>query len=65
GDCDTLTDITCAIAWPFYLRSGLDSTMVRLRDEALALLHDNLREIVIRWEERYGGYKATTNNMAD
>lgn len=30
GDCDTLTDITCAIAWPFYARSGLDATMVRL-----------------------------------
>ena len=65
GDCDTLTDITCAIAWPFYARSGLDATMVRLRDEALALLHDDLREIVIRWEERYGGYKATTNDKAD
>jgi len=65
GDCDTLTDITCAIAWPFYARSGLDAMMVRLRDEALALLHDDLREIVIRWEERYGGYKATTNDKAD
>ena len=65
GDCDTLTDITCAIAWPFYLRSGLDSTMVRLRDEALALLHDDLREIVIRWEERYGGYTTTVNSKAD
>lgn len=65
GDCDTLTDITCAIAWPFYARSGLDATMMRLRDEALALLHDDLREIVIRWEERYGGYKATTNDKAD
>lgn len=65
GDCDTLTDITCAIAWPFYARSGLDATMVRLRDEALALLHDDLREIVIRWEERYGGYTTTVNNKAD
>lgn len=65
GDCDTLTDITCAIAWPYYARSGLDAMMVRLRDEALALLHDDLREIVIRWEERYGGYKATTNDKAD
>lgn len=65
GDCDTLTDITCAIAWPFYARNGLDDTMVRLRDEALALLHDDLREIVTRWEERYGGYKATTNDKAD
>ena len=35
GDCDTLTNITCAIAWPFYARSGLDATMVRLRDAAL------------------------------
>lgn len=65
GDCDTLTDITCAIAWPFYARSGLDATMVRLRDEALALLHDDLREIVIRWEERYGGYTTTVNSKAD
>lgn len=65
GDCDTLTDITCAIAWPYYAKNGLDDTMVRLRDEALALLHDDLREIVIRWEERYGGYKATTNDKAD
>lgn len=65
GDCDTLTDITCAIAWPFYARSGLDDTMVRLRDEALALLHDDLLEIVIRWEERYGGYTTTVNSKAD
>lgn len=65
GDCDTLTDITCAIAWPFYARSGLDATMVRLRDEALALLHDDLRKIVIRWEERYGGYTTTVNSKAD
>lgn len=65
GDCDTLTDITCAIAWPFYARSGLDATMVRLRDEALALLHDDLREIVTRWEERYGGYTSTVNSKAD
>ena len=65
GDCDTLTDITCAIAWPFYARSGLDATMVRLRDEALALLHDDLREIVIRWEEHYGGYTTTVNSKAD
>ena len=65
GDCDTLTDITCAIVWPYYARNGLDDTMVRLRDEALALLHDDLREIVIRWETRYGGYMTTTNNKAD
>ena len=65
GDCDTLTDITCAIAWPFYARGGLDTTMVRLRDEALALLHDDLRGIVIRWEERYGGYTTTVNSKAD
>lgn len=65
GDCDTLTDITCAITWPYYAKNGLDDTMVRLRDEAFALLHDDLREIVIRWEERYGGYKATTNDKAD
>lgn len=65
GDCDTLTDITCAIAWPFSARNGLDDTMVRLRDETLALLHDDLREIVIRWETRYGGHMTTTNSKAD
>ena len=65
GDCDTLTDITCAIAWPFYARNGLDDMMVRLRDEALALLHDDLREIVIQWEERYGGYTTTVTSKAD
>lgn len=65
GDCDTLTDITCAIAWPYYAKNGLDATMVRLRDEALALLRDDLREIVIRWEERYGGYTTTVNSKAD
>ena len=65
GDCDTLTDITGAIAWPFYARNGLDDMMVRLRDEALALLHDDLREIVIQWEERYGGYTTTVNSKAD
>ena len=65
GDCDTLTNITCTIAWPFYARNGLDDTMVRLRDAALALLHDDLREIVIQWEERYGGYTTTVNSKAD
>lgn len=65
GDCDTLTGITCAIAWPFYARRGLDAAMVRLRGQALALLHDDLRGTVIRWEARYGGYKAATNSMAD
>ena len=53
GDCDTLTDITCAIAWPFYARNGLDETMAKLKEDALALLHDDLREIVLEWEERY------------
>ena len=35
GDCDTLTDITCAIAWPFHARSSLDASMGCLRDQAL------------------------------
>lgn len=47
GDCDTLTDITCAIAWPFYAKDGIDETMAKLREHALSLLHDDLREVVI------------------
>ena len=65
GDSDTLTDITCAIAWPFYAGNGLDDTMVRLRDEALALLHDDLRETVVRWEAQYGDEAAMTNRQTD
>lgn len=53
GDCDTLTDIACAIAWPFYARNGIDKTMVMLRERVLSLLDDELREIVIEWENRY------------
>ena len=56
GDCDTLSDITCAIAWPFYARNGVDETMRLLRDKALSLLPEELRKIVIEWESRYGGY---------
>lgn len=54
GDCDTLTDITCAIAWPFYARFGTDETMAMLRERALSMLGDDLREVVIEWENRYG-----------
>ena len=53
GDCDTLTNITCAIAWPFYAKDGIDETMAKLREHALSLLHDDLREVVIEWENRY------------
>lgn len=53
GDCDTLTDITCAIAWPFYARDGIDETMAKLRERALSLLHDELREVVIKWDNCY------------
>lgn len=53
GDCDTLTSITCAIAWPFYARDGIDETMAMLREHALSLLHDDLREVAIEWEKRY------------
>ena len=34
GDADTLTDITCAIAWPYYARRGCDALMQRLAAEA-------------------------------
>ena len=53
GDCDTLTDITCAIAWAFYSRDGVDATMAKLRDNALNLLNPDLRQIVNAWEGRY------------
>lgn len=58
GDADTLTDITCAIAWPFYARRGPDKVMQRLFAEAMAMIPDELRDIVIEWEERYGVYDA-------
>lgn len=45
------------------LKKRPDDTMVRLRDQALALLPDDLRGIVIRWEERYGDNKTIMNKM--
>lgn len=57
GDCDTLTDITCAIAWAFYSRSGVDATMTKLQDNALKLLNSDLRRIVDEWENRYSKTK--------
>lgn len=53
GDCDTLTDITCAIAWAFYSRNGVDDTMRKLKEYALHLLHDDLKSVVIAWDARY------------
>jgi len=57
GDCDTLTDITCAIAWAFYSRSGVDATMTKLQDNALKLLNPDLRQIVDEWEKRFSKTK--------
>ena len=54
GDADTLTDITCAIAWPYYARRGCDALMQRLAAEALAMLPDDMRVIVETWEAKYG-----------
>ena len=54
GDSDTLAGITCAIAWPYYARRGLDETMQRLREEALGLLPSDLRAFVEACEERPG-----------
>lgn len=53
GDSDTLADITCAIAWPFYARQGVDTTMSMLRSKALSMLDGDLRAAVIEWERRY------------
>lgn len=64
GDSDTLTDITCAIAWPFYAREGIDETMAMLRGHALSLLQDDLREIVAEWENRYCGTEGNHVNNA-
>lgn len=58
GDCDTLTSITCAIAWAFYRRSGMDDTMFLLSKRALASLPAELRSIVVRWEARHGSFVA-------
>lgn len=58
GDSDTLVDITCAIAWPFYARSGIDSKMAWLRDQAMEMLPEELRETVREWEARFGGFVA-------
>ena len=63
GDCDTLTDITCAIAWPFYARNGEDETMCQLRNKALELLPDELRSIVVEWETKFCGYTPAVPNM--
>lgn len=54
GDSDTLASITCAIAWPYYERRGLDDAMRTLRDQALALLPDDLRFFVVTWEKAPG-----------
>ncbi len=58
GDCDTLTAITCSIAWPFYSRSGCDPVMNDLFAYAMRKLPDDLRTIVCNWESRYCGNKA-------
>lgn len=54
GDSDTLADITCAIAWPFYARQGEDDTMKMLKERMLELLPDPLKEIMEKWEKTYG-----------
>ena len=54
GDSDTLADITCAIAWPFYARQGEDETMNMLRQRMMELLPPYLREIMEEWEKIFG-----------
>ncbi len=55
GDSDTLASITCAIAWPFYAKNGLDDVMTQLRDRAMEILPEKLRETVAGWERRFCG----------
>ena len=54
GDSDTLADITCAIAWPYYARQGKDAVMRQLEEHAKSLLPDPLRQIMDVWEQRFG-----------
>lgn len=56
GDSDTLADIACAIAWPYYARQGMDDTMHSLREKALSKLPPALRSFVGDWENTYGIY---------
>ena len=56
GDSDTIADITCAAAWPFYARQGVDETMAGLKESVLALLPESLRARVENWENEYGQY---------
>jgi ADP-ribosylglycohydrolase len=49
GDADTLACIAGAIAAPYF---GIPSD---IREETLGRLDDRLREVVARFEERYGG----------
>ena len=54
GDSDTLTCITGSVAWAYYARRGLDERMRVLRNRAMELLPPDLREVVDRWERRFG-----------
>ncbi|MDY3025500.1 MAG: ADP-ribosylglycohydrolase family protein [Candidatus Faecivicinus sp.] len=54
GDCDTLTAIAASIAWPYYARRGIDDCMRELRERALQMLPEELREVVVLWEKRFG-----------
>jgi len=65
GDCDTLTDITCAIAWPYYALRGMDECMMTLMDRALAILPCELSRFVSRWETEHGFCKQTGNDITE
>ena len=54
GDCDTLTSIACAVAWPYYARRKPEPVMEALAQQALARLPAPLARTVFRWEKRYG-----------
>ncbi len=54
GDCDTLTDINAAIAWAYYAHRGMDECMQTLKEKALEMLPEDLRETVVEWENRFG-----------
>lgn len=54
GDCDTLTSIACAVAWPYYAQRKPEPAMNALAQQALARLPASLAQAVRRWEKQYG-----------
>lgn len=64
GDCDTLTSITCAVAWPFYARAGMDAAMTAIGRQALKRLPADLRRFVLDWES-HGAFAPQYREMEE